>query len=924
MSELIQFRRASDSSDIVSHRDVRDLLFKPSPAATHVTAPPLPSTPSSTANTLSVPVPSAHAPTDSPLYLPQFMPTLLSLAQQIRTELESRAAHLLKLNSTRREAVVAHLERLAGLSPGPSQSDSGDPTATLQRWIDGPRSPAHVKALRMYFDEIAWVTLGSSLLLKVWNDRGIRPWTHHDLGNLNWTLVNALKPHLARDREGRQVGENWHITRQTIYSWYNPAPQLALEIFDVLKDFSIESELPTLMSAVLKFGRQAQLQWPETVGYDSRFFDALYEQLPQWGCDLGVSAAHGSEPAWCPPRQKRIFCPTLRDGTLIRSAQAPEPSCVQWIGTERDLFQLLVNEMVQLWWGPQAPPAWEHGTGLEVHNRDQLDLALVSARTTTFDRIIAMEACDLSFVLEERTVRASSRTIEGARLRHQLDHSPYFKRVRSAGVALGALQASVALTKLRPDGLLIWSRDERLSAAEGEELLRFLLDQGRLICEIDLSQVEHSLPGVTQPLFSKFIYVIARDSSFQSRTTHRPMRISARGQIKSHIELPSFYADVFKAQSVHRQGWVVQAHQSPLNQQEWSEHWPDPAAPDTLAALESLRVRSESLASHVTVRPTPAPESEHAGGWKIGRAGILTGFWIHQVEEPSEDGLGTRPRIRAERLPGQGQIAQGHGFIIGVPDASWSGVLGSYLESTVVRDWLDHHAERKGGKWLLTEQILKFIPVPRPLWKAMSSPGIVPTEWQLLLAQISQQPKHVRPKLMELKQRATGEAWQELLARVFVDSARSLEMLVRSQERLLRLVDSRGQLRWDEFISIMAPSQCVSFAIHPMLRLKGSLQPHTPIERMERVRAPQAGIHFLTEKGASLFLTSEDSRAIDMVYSQLVHLKHPTWSELVERVRLPREILFAETTANELLRSHGEVSAKMAALRDLLNVCKEL
>src|SRR5690606_14325229 len=104
------------------------------------------------------------------------------------------------------------------------------------------------------------------------------------------------------------------------------------------------------------------------------------------------------------------------------------------------------------------------GTGLEVHSRDQLSLALGSPKPSLLSRIADMEACDLAFVLEERIIRSGMRSPEGQRLREQLEALAYFKKLRSAGTTLGDLQACISLSKLRPGGLLWWAREEPLSS----------------------------------------------------------------------------------------------------------------------------------------------------------------------------------------------------------------------------------------------------------------------------------------------------------------------------------------------------------------------------------------------------------------------------------------------------------------------------
>lgn len=59
-----------------------------------------------------------------------------------------------------------------------------------------------------------------------------------------------------------------------------------------------------------------------------------------------------------------------------------------------------------------------------------------------------------------------------------------------------------------------------------------------------------------------------------------------------------------------------------------------------------------------------------------------------------------------------------------------------------------------------------------------------------------------------------------------------------------------------------------------------------------------------------------------MIWEQLEGLSHPTWSELVQYLRLPRKIELAESTAIDVLRSHNEQAAKLKEMNDLLAECQ--
>lgn len=846
----------------------------------------------------------ANGPHSGAAPLSGFAPTFVRLVTQIREDLEGNLSRLLQLNPSRREAVAQHLDRLAGQISGPSTAAGhADAAGGLRRWVDSPKSPSQILALQTYFEEIARITLGQTLLLKAWSDRGLRNWKQDDLGRMNWILSQALKPHVPIDREG------WQITRPNLYSWYNPPASIQQSIWKSFENWRVRDEGPSLLASLLRLNTQAQPGLSEMHGYDERFFTSLWEHMHQFGFQPETAKED-------PLKRKRVvFSPSLRDGSMVRTG----PGCVIWAGLEQHPYLLLVAELVQLWWGPAAPPLWSQGSGLEAHSRDQLSLDLGSPKPSLLSRISEMEACDLSFVIEERTVRGNTRSAEATRFREQLDTLPYFKKLRSQGTSLGDLQACMSLTKLRPGGLLWWSREEPLSAIDGEEMLGFALERAKLVCEWDFSQISHSLPG-SRPSFPKYLYLFQREYNLEQRASNRPMRISLHGQVRSHVEVPLLLADALR--SLHQRStsskgqWQIHLHQSPTPQKEWAERWPDPTEHDTVRAIEELRAHSSPLASVSTIRATPHGDAQRDHAWSVPTQ--LCGFWVQ-----SEARSGKRKLVTA-RLPEPGKEAHGSGFIIILPDEGWIAPMAAYLESPVVHDWLEHHGERRGERWLLTEQIVKFIPVPNLLVEALGGKSKetfarpLPGEWEKLASDIAYHPAAVKARLSDL---AIDEAGKRIRATLFVRAARALEQLESSQRRLFSLVSSEGGIRWRDLLGILPPQEMTALTTHPQIRLSGSMPSHLPIGRMERVKSPSPGILLSTESGFHLHIGSEIPRLLDMIWEQLDGIDHPTWNELANYLRLPRALEFADAMAGDVLRSHGEQSAKRKALVDLLTDC---
>lgn len=871
----------------------------------------------------AVSVPS-FAPLGSPS-LPSFVPAMLAIVGRIRQDLDTNLGKLLDLNRSRREAIVQHLEQLAGQGSAPrGEAERAERKDALRRWVEGPRSPVQEQAVHTFCEEVALVCLGQSILLKAWSDRGQHRWNEEDLGRLNWAMSTALKSFLA-DREG------WQITRPNLYSWYNPSTSIQREIWSFLSELNVSQEGPSILADLLRYARQSAPDWPELRGYDPRFFSSLWRHIEALGISL--------QPDTSPLRRRRtVFSPTLRDGLAARTG----PQSLTWVGLEAYPFQLMMAELAQLWSGPSAPPLWAIGTGLEVHARDQLALQLGSPQPSLLTRISDMEACDLSFVFEERSIRLQTRSSVSHQFRDAAEPLEYFKKLRSPGATLGDLQACVAVTKLRPGGLLCWLREEPLGQADGEGVLSHLLERARLICEWDFSELSHSLPS-TLPLFPRYMYLFSREANVERRISNRPTRISLQGQIRSHIEVPLLLEDALQAHSRPPQSrgqWQIHVQVSPIPQKEWSASWPGPAAFDAIRSIEELRVASAPLGSLVTVRFPAAAQGEQDAQWfaEVPQIPSHGALWVRDESDPT---TGARHLTVSRLSPGRpdGQRPRERGFLLLAPDAAWIEPLRQYLESGTVRGWLDHHVERKSGKWHLTEKEVKWIPVPKLLVQAMSDvPGRAPTlplgrEWELLVSQVATQPRLIREALCKLPlQRPNATPYPDgapdpsraVRASVFVRTAQAMESLRQAHERLLTMVAPDGRILWSEILDILPRSECCQVTFHSKIKIFGALPPHQPIARWDRVKTPMPGILFSSENGMTLQLGSESAMVLDMIWDQLSRVSHVTWNELVQFLRLPRQLEIAESTATDVLRSHGEVSIRLGEMRELLTACLPL
>lgn len=829
-----------------------------------------------------------------PRTIPEGSPSLAllkDLAAKICRELQAQPHRLFQINRSRREAIAEHLARLAGQTRPEGIETSGE----LSRWVQSQGA----EPLQAYFEEVALIALSQALLLKSWSDRGLRKLSEADLSQLNWALSSALKPHVPLDREG------WHLTRPNLYSWYNPGPELQKEIWRGFQSFCWTEEGPQLLLQLSSSqGSPSLSRGAGPNGYDSRFYQSLWDALPE----LGFSP----EPANAYRTQTLAYTPTLRDGALVRRG----PPGLHWIALEASPLRLLFAEIMQLWWGPSTPPLWAQGYGLETLSKDQLSFSLPSARPSVFSRISEIESCDLSVVLEERATKSAGRGLDSGRFRSLVEAFPALKKLKSAHTSMGTLQALVALQKLRPGGMLLWAREEPLTAAEGVEVLGAFLERARLLCEWEFASLEHALPAA-QPLFPKFLYLFSRDIRLDARLQHRPLRLTVRGNLRSHVELPMLLGDALLSAVKPvppRGGWRIDGQISPWTQKEWADRWPNRIDGGALERLELLKTRSLNLAGATTVRPTPEPLQKGGMAWTLpSGAHGQKGLWIRSE-------LTAQGRVLvAERLPRAGKEARGSGFVILVADEAWVAPLCKYLGGPLVRQWLDHHAERKGERWVLTDQIAKWIPIPQPLLEALRAPATsaepLPGDWERLIADALFDPKGLRKALETNTQ--SGVA-----AHVYVRVARALEAYLDSQNQLMKLVDAEGNLRWRELLDTLPKSELMPITLHPGVKWAGSLAAQIPIARMVRTRSPQPGWIFATEGGLTLRLTTQPEWLSDLIEAQLEGMMHPTWNELTNYLRLPRSLELATSTAQEILKAHREQSAKIQDLEAALELCQ--
>jgi hypothetical protein len=168
---------------------------------------------------------------------------------------------------------------------------------------------------------------------------------------------------------------------------------------------------------------------------------------------------------------------------------------------------------------------------------------------------------------------------------------------------------------------------------------------------------------------------------------------------------------------------------------------------------------------------------------------------------------------------------------------------------------------------------------------------------------------------------SNGIKRSQILPELFVRTSRTIESLRTTSGPLLNLVTPEGKIRWSQLLKILPKAEVTAISLHPRISLVGSLPLHLPISQMTPTKSPSPGILLATEAGISLKVHSDSAVLLDMLWDQLEGLSSPTWSELLQYLRLPRRIELAETTASDVLRSHGEQTRRIRELTELLGAC---
>ncbi|MCM0606446.1 MAG: hypothetical protein KA715_10180 [Xanthomonadaceae bacterium] len=785
------------------------------------------------------------------------------LLQDFLTEFGHRNELLEQLNKTRRESLAQYLGFL-----------------NVNREI----------ALQVFWKEICFVWLMKATLLKRWSDLGLREWNAADLKDLNFSLSRALRPLLPTDRK------ECLITQSSFYSWLVPSQELRSKVHETLSGISFTDEtFESWVSATLPTLNQIE-------SYDPHCLKALLSTL------------------FSDAQVKQVFSPTLRTGEIIRAF----PKQAQWVGLEQSAFLILIAETYKLWEKPSSPPLWEIGSGVDwLKHPNQLGLKLGAPILQTKDKILEIESFDLSIVVEESITRASGKSLQSMRLKYELENGAFSKHFRGSNISVGHMQTLLALSKLRPGGSLIWLRDERLGEHEPQPGLKELLGNSLLVKEWDLSQMQIDFHSKS-PALPKYIYLFKREINADLKKANRPERIQAKGALRSHIEVPYFLNDLFAeaVNSEHSEStkkWEIQRLVSPIPQLDWEQKWPEPNCMQNASLAQKISRNSLPLGSLVSIKhigiekSTVSPSLFDSGHPAISTDANSNRLLLsHQFNNQSN---------RLSVVWGSNTEAFLGGFLIHTPNPQWRASLYAYLSSPAVTNWLDHHVEQKQGRWILKEHHIKQIPVPKIFAEVFREPlntsDLHEPELETALKNVIFNPD----VLLELcKNQMRDGVNLQVYAHVSV-------MLADHESCLKPYTDSikrDGSFRWSKLIKLLPQQDLVPWHLHPEVRVSGSLPAHIPITRMDPVKTPFEGILLITEAGLNVGVQIQGSRALqEILTDQFLELKHPTWSELISQVKLPRNAELSAPTAREVLRCVNEQTKLTEKLKQILATCLE-
>ncbi len=839
---------------------------------------------------------------------PQALPSPLfeqfeSFIQTLILEQLKKPEDLLKLNQSRRESLGRFLSELSG-DPEPT-----DPQEALKRYVRMDRNENEHEALKQLFKQIAFVQIAKALLLKSWNNTPSFTFQKTDLKDLTAAVEKGLRPFIHLQTSTCQ------LIQRNFYSWYKMTASSQDTLWDLLDKIENIDEAKEWM-----LSRAIQLS-ADTSGERDRYHKGFYQNL--WKAISKNQILYRKEGYMSETQYG--FCPTLRDGSLMESS----PQEIEWIGFEPLCFELLFCEVRFLWNEPKAPQLWIKGNGLEMSMEQQANMLLThSGKQNVIQQMEAISCCEIALIAEESIIRTQGRTLAAQSLRKQVDQHSILKKLKQPTTTRGMYQACQSLEKLRQGGVLIWAREELLTEASGKPALQFILNQAKIMLIADFSSLQCESELLKRDL-PKVLYLLKKETSLEFRKSHRPLMIKTYGSIRNANDVSTLFDRVFSLvqkpdQVFPAEPYNIHARVSPIDQREWEQHWFNPTDDQLVDRIEDLKrnatplgqlaiiravhgTASVTVNSNLALFDSPALKAEH---------GFYT--WCESNKNGSEIFTAELSQL-PEYMKNSSAL-----FWVAPIQKNWNSALQMLIRSQFIRDWFNYSVERKKGTWLLKETDLKAVPVPHHISDFLQNPvdhQTLSEQDQKALQQIATEPGQAMNELESL-----FEMNQKLKAHAFTVAAQVCNHLENHQSKLFSLITPDEQIIYSKlFQTVMVDGDLAAPSQHPLIRFTTTLPPTLAIHQITQVKFPTPGILLTTAKGLTQQLFIQDAwlreRCFELMMDVQKHIPEPTWNELCQMIRLPKNPAQAQSMSQQILKAYSDEKMKRKELNHLLGAC---
>ena len=816
---------------------------------------------------------------------------------------------LLKLNPTRRQSLGRFLSELNG-DPEPN-----DPQEALSRFVKIDRNVNEHEALKQFFKQNAFVQLAKALLLKSWSKNSNFQFLKSDLKDLTAGVEKGLRPYIHLQTSTCQ------LIQRNFYSWYKMSHESQNILWDLLEKIEhLDETKDWLLTLAIQLSAS-------TTGERDRYHKSFYQNL--W------KAIHNNQ--LLPTRENYSseirygFCPTLRDGSLLESS----PEKVEWIGFEPLCFELLFCEIRYLWNAPKAPQLWIKGSGLEMSMEQQASMPLTnSGKQNVLQQMDAITCCEIALISEESSIRTQARTLAAQALRQQIDQHPILKKLKQPTTTRGMYQACQSLEKLRQGGILIWAREELLVEASGKPALQFILNQAKIMLIADFSALQCKSDQLTRDL-PKVLYLLKKENSLELRKSHRPLMIKAYGSLRNANDVSTLFDRVFSLvqkpeQAFPAEPFHIHARVSPIDQREWEQHWFNPTDDQLVDRIEDLKRNATPLgqlavvrAIHSTLDLNPVLTSQSSQNLSLFEIPSLRsdqGFYVWSESNKNGSEIFT---AELSNLPEY--MKNSHSLFWVAPiQKNWSAPFQMLLRSQFIRDWFNYSVERKKGAWILKDTDLKAVPIPQHISDFVQNPIdrlVLPNHEQKALQQIATEPGQAMKTLETL-----FELNPKLKAHAFVTASQVCNQMETHQSMLFSLISPDEQIIFPKlFHTVLTDNDMTSPAHHPFIKINSAIPATLAIHKVSLMQYPSPGILLITSKGLSQQLIIQENwlreRFFEMIIELQKEIAEPTWIEICQHIRLPKNPEQAQAMSQQILKSFADEKMKRKELNHLLGAC---